>query len=74
MPVQLVDLDATIIAKRKGPAPIVFHVGVRPIDTMTVNGPVVSALKNEAYVLLSSLPDDIRNRVITAIQALVAGG
>jgi hypothetical protein len=73
MEVQKIDLYAPIMAARKGPPPIALRVGVQPADVHTVGGPLVSSVKAETYVLLSALPEELRRRVETAVQALIAG-
>lgn len=70
---QRVDLYKPIIAERIGPAPMVLRVGVTPHVDNLVGGVPPSAMKAEAYVLLSALPDELRARVELAIQAIAAG-
>jgi hypothetical protein len=38
-----------------------------------VGGVPANAARNEHYVLLSALPEELRQRVVTAIQALQSG-
>lgn len=68
---QSVDLYSPILASRKGKPPLVLQVGVQKQDQYTVEGPQVSPIKAESYVLLSALPEDLRRKVETAVQALL---
>jgi len=62
-----------MMASQKGPPPLVMKVAVQPHDVMTVGGSLASPMKVESYVLLSALPEEIRRRVETVVQAIVAG-
>jgi hypothetical protein len=73
MEIQKVNLFAPIMASQKGPPPLVMKVAVQPQDIMTVGGSMSSPTKVESYVLMSALPEEIRRRVETVIQAIVAG-
>ena len=73
MEVQKVNLYAPIMAAQKGNPPLVLQVGVQPADMMSVGGTVASPVKVESYVLLSILPDEIRRRVETVVQSMIAG-
>lgn len=73
MSFQKVDLYSPILASRKGPAPLVIRVGVQPGDIFTEGGALSSPTKNEAYVLLSALPEELRRRVEVAVQAILSG-
>lgn len=70
---QDVDLYQPIVATRVGPPPIALRVVTRPSDASFVGGVPQSSTKNEVYVLLSALPEEIQARVRTAIQVLIAG-
>ena len=73
MEFQKVNLYAPIVASQKGQPPLILKVGVQPQDIMTVGGSMSSPPKIESYVLLSALPEEIRRRVETCVQAIVAG-
>ena len=68
---QNVDLYSPILSSKKGKPPLVLRVGVQGQDQYTVEGPQVSPIKAENYVLLSALPDDLRRKVETAVQVLL---
>lgn len=70
---QKVDLYAPIVSARPGAPPLVVRVAVAPAPEYTTSGPVEGAVKSEAYVLLSALPQDLQERVKIAVQALIAG-
>ena len=70
MMMQRVDLYQPMIHVRVGAPPLVINVGVNRNGMETTGGPVESAIRPESYVLLSALPDELRERVKTAIQAL----
>ena len=73
MEIQKVNLFAPMMSSQKGPPPLVMEVAVQPQDVMTVGGSMSSPVKVESYVLLSALPEEIRRRVETVVQAIVAG-
>lgn len=69
---QRVDLYQPMIASRGGPAPIALRVGV--INQNSISEGVPSGHpRAETYVLLSALPEELRQRVELAVQALIAG-
>jgi hypothetical protein len=68
---QNVDLYSPILSSRKGKPPLVLKVGVQGLDQYTVEGPQISPIKPEHYVLLSALPEELRRKVETAIQAML---
>jgi hypothetical protein len=70
---QRVDLYSPMLSSRKGPAPLVIRVGVQPGDIYTEGGALSSPLKQESYVLLSALPDELRRRVEVAVQSILSG-
>jgi hypothetical protein len=53
--------------------PLVVRLIVQPKPMETMGGVVSSATRNEDYVCLSALPDELRQRVIVAVQAMQAG-
>ena len=69
---QKVDLFQPMISSRVGHPPLVLNVGVQRSSSETFGGPVEGAVKAEYYVLLSALPEELRERVKTAVQALLS--
>jgi hypothetical protein len=69
---QHVDLFSPILSAKKGKPPIVLRIGVQDQDVYTTGGPQASPIKPEAYVLMSALPEELRRRVETAVQVIVA--
>lgn len=70
---QRVNLYNPIIADRVGPPPLVLRVGVLNQNSISEGVPQGGQVKAEAYVLVSSLPEELRKRVELAVQALIAG-
>jgi hypothetical protein len=62
-----------IISVVGGSAPLTLRLGI-PNDTSISEGVPASGLRGETYVLMSALPDELRARVETTIQVLLAGG
>lgn len=69
---QIVDIFSPLISNRKGQKPIYINVGIQPPDALTEGGPMVLPIKNETYVCLSTLPDELRKKVETAIHAMTS--
>ena len=69
---QKVDLYQPLISNRVGTPPLVLNVGVQRSSAETIGGPVGNAVRPEHYVLLSALPDELRERVKTAVQVLLS--
>lgn len=69
---QKVDLYQPMIHTRVGPPPLFINVGVNRHAAETMGGPVENVVRPESYVLLSALPDELRERVKTAIQAMLS--
>jgi hypothetical protein len=67
---QIVDLTKPILSARKGLKPIFFNIKIQPNDTLTEGGSIQNELKTETYISLSALPQDLRIKVETAIQAI----
>ena len=61
-----------MISSRVGPPPLVLNVGVQKTGVETAGGYVEGAIRPEHYVLLSALPEELRERVKTAVQALLS--
>lgn len=69
---QKVDLYQPMIHVRVGVPPLFINVGVNRNGSETTGGPVENVVRPETYVLLSALPDELRERVKTAVQALIS--
>jgi hypothetical protein len=69
---QRVDLYQPLIHSRVGAPPLVINVGVNRSGAETMGGPIENPIRPETYVLLSALPDELKERVKTAIQALIS--
>jgi hypothetical protein len=54
-------------------APLVVYVECVNRSQYMSSGVPQNAVKAEAYVCLSALPEELRARVVTACQAIVAG-
>ena len=72
MTVQKVDLYQPIAAARPGAPPLVLRIATAPRVEEMVGGPISNPVKIENYVLLSALPEELRQRVTTAVQALLS--
>ena len=70
---QKVDLYLPILHSKKEPAPLTLRVGVQSFGALVEGGTAESVIKPETYVLLSALPIELRQKVTTAIQALLSG-
>lgn len=68
---QSVDLSQPLFAAAEGPAPYSIKVVVTE-RKLSSAGPIVGQ-KVENYVLWSALPDELRERVKTAIQMKLSG-
>lgn len=69
---QKIDLYQPIAASRVGRPPLVLKVVVTDNQSLGEGVPV-GTLRNEVYVLLSALPEEIRQRVVVAINMLQSG-
>lgn len=56
-----------------GKPPLVIKTITMPNTDAVMHGPYLNATKDEYYILLSALPEELQKRVETAIQALQAG-
>jgi hypothetical protein len=70
---QRVDLFQPIIAAAPGAAPLAIRVGVPNNNSISEGVPMGGQVRVETYVLLSSLPEELRRRVELAVQSLIAG-
>jgi hypothetical protein len=70
---QKIDLYQPILHDRQGVPPLTIRVGVYANDGFVEGGTPSTHLKPETYVLLSALPQELRERVTTAIQTIIAG-
>lgn len=65
------NLYKPILAAVAGPSPIVLTIVTAPSNGNVAGGVPLSTQKLENYILLSALPDELRQRVALAVQALV---
>ena len=68
-----VDLLSPVISARPGEPPLVIEVRYSVPQFYSVSGPVQQQLRQEHYVRLGSLPDELRQRVINAVNVLKQG-
>ena len=69
----LANIYEPVTSDRQGSPPLVINVITKPRAMEFMGGVPATAFKQESYVLFSALPDELRERVRTAIQALQAG-
>jgi hypothetical protein len=62
-----------IFASTQGPAPLVIRAVVSNNNVYIGGGVPQTSLTAEDYVLVSSLPKEIQERIKVAIQAIVSG-
>lgn len=67
------DLYKPVVSSRIGPAPVVVRAVVTANTDYVMGGMPQAATRVENYILLSSLPNELQERVKTAVQALIAG-
>jgi len=70
MTMQRVDLYQPMVHVRVGAPPLAIRVAVNKSSAETVGGPVEGSYRPETYVLLSALPDELRERVRTAVEMM----
>ena len=70
MIMQRVDLYQPLMHTKVGAPPLAINVGVMRNGQETAGGMVENAVRPETYVLLSALPEELRERVKTAVRAL----
>lgn len=68
------DLYQPIENTRVGPPPLVIRTIVTPHTNGLVEGAPQTARRGESYVLLSSLPEDLKRRVELSVQMHVSAG
>jgi hypothetical protein len=68
------DIYQPIVATSMGTAPITLRVITTPNNMEYVGGVPSTATRAETYVLYSALPDDLKERVRVAVQALITAG
>lgn len=73
METQKIDLFKPISATNVGNPPLVLRVQVTPSNASSVGGVMMASTRIEPYVLLSALPQELQERVKTAVNALIAG-
>ena len=59
--------------KIKGSPPLVINAFVSRTGEYHEGGPVSTREVKEPYILLSSLPEDLRTKVVDAINVLLSG-
>ena len=67
------DLYQPIFAVRPGLPPLTLRTIVTVNQDHFAGGVPQSSQKGEVYVLLSSLPKELQERVKTAVQAIISG-
>ena len=67
------DLYNPIVSTRRGPPPVVIRAIVTHNNSYVAGGMPQAAVTGEDYILLSSLPRELQERVKTAVQALISG-
>lgn len=70
---QKVDLYQPLLHDRQGSPPLTLRVGVFSSSHMVEGGSPEAQIKPETYILLSALPFELRERVKTAVQAIISG-
>ena len=70
---QVVNLARTLIAHHTGAPPMILKVATTPAPVFSEGGAIAVPQKIETYVLLSVLPPDLQQHIVTAIQCLQAG-
>jgi hypothetical protein len=71
--VQKVDLYQPILHATNTRVPLTLRVAAHANTHMVEGGVPETSLKSETYVLLSALPKELQQRVVVAVQALIAG-
>ena len=67
------DIRRPIVAIHVGPAPVVLRTIITENVDYMMGGVPQAALKAEDYILLSSLPRELQERIKTVVQALIDG-
>lgn len=67
------DIYNPIVATRIGPPPVVIRTLVTHNNNYIAGGMPQAAVTTEDYILLSSLPKELQERVKTAVQAIISG-
>jgi len=70
---QKVDLYQPLVHDKAGAPPLVLRANVQAVGGYVEGGAPSAYLKPETYVLISALPQELQQRVRTAIQAMLAG-
>ena len=66
------DLFQPIYSAHVGASPLIIKAIVKDNNHNMVGGVPQAALKLEHYVLVSALPQDLQERIKTAIQSIIA--
>lgn len=67
---QLIDPYRPITKKSNIPAPLTLVIQNEGAQHTYMEGVPSTSVKPDVYVLLSALPEELRNRVITAVQMI----
>lgn len=67
------DLYQPIHSSRSGTPPVIVNAVVTAQNDYVMGGVPQSSTKTVHYVLLSALPKELQDRVVTAVQALISG-
>lgn len=70
---QVANLFEPINAAHRGEPPLTIRTIILPREYYTAEGAIQQSSRVETYVLFSALPEELRARVATAIQALASG-
>lgn len=70
---QTVDPHAVIVSSRVGQPPVAIQLMVTKNADHVGGGVPEGTQTPESYVRLNALPDELRARVVTTVQALMAG-
>lgn len=66
------DLYKPVVASTVGPAPLVIRAVITPSNDL-MQGASMASTRGESYVLLSALPQELQERVKTAVQMMLGG-
>lgn len=70
---QKIDLYQPLVHNKAGAPPLTLRVSIQSVGGYVEGGAPSSYLKSETYVLLSALPQELQQRVQTAIHTMLAG-
>ena len=67
------DILQPVYATHVGPPPVVIRAVITNNHNYVAGGVPQAAVGVENYVLLSALPKEIQERVVTAVQSIISG-